>query len=167
RQVPETAVLDALTQVERVAEVCPDAVVAALRSLPRVYEEADAGLAREWFTTGVRLARDNREAGLAYFALESRTSLKVLRAASTGATLEEVQGLLRKYVNMLSGKPASIRALEGMRLRPPLEEFPDENEIALPLRVDLLPTHEDNLRVYRFLAAQLAGRREFGTYQFA
>jgi len=167
RQVPAAAVLDALTHVEGVAGVCPEAVVAAFRSLPRIYEEADAAVARDWFATGIRLARDNREAGLAYFALESRTSLKVLRAASTAATLEEVQGLLRKYVNMLSGSPASIRAHEGLRLRPLLEEFPGENEIALPLRVDLLSTHEDNLRVYRFLAAQLSGRREFGTYAFS
>ena len=166
RQVPAAEAPDALAAVERVAQVCPQAVVAALRSLPRVYEEADAVLVREWFAAGMRLARDNREAGQAYFALESRTSLKVLRAASTAATLEEVQGLLRKYVTMLSGAPASIRAHEGMRLRPPLEECPGENEIALPLRIDLLPTHEDNLRFYRFLAAQLAGRRELGTYQF-
>jgi len=166
RQVPDPVVLDALAQVEHVAAVCPEAVVAALRSLPRVYEEAEPAVAREWFAGGLRLARDNREAGLAYFALESRTSLKVLRAASTAATLEEVQGLLRKYVTMLSGASASIRAHEGMRLRPPPEEFPGENEIALPLRIDLLPTHEDNQRLYRFLAAQLAGRREFGTYRF-
>ena len=166
QQVPAAAVLDALAQVERVASVCPEAVVAALRSLPRVYEEAEIPAVREWFDSGVRLARDHREAGLAYFALESRTSLKVLHAASTAATLEEVQGLLRKYVNMLSGVPASIRAHEGLGLRPLLEEFPGENEIALPLRIDLLSTHEDNLRLYRFLAAQLAGRREFGTYQF-
>ena len=166
QQVPPAHALEALGHLEEVAAVCPEAVVAAVRTLPRVYEEADPALVREWFATGVRLARDKREAALAYFALESRTSLKVLRATSTAATLEEVQGLLRKYVTMLSGVPASIRALEGMRLRLPVEEFPAENEIALPLRIELLPTHEDNLRIYRFLAAQLAGRREFGTYEF-
>lgn len=166
QQVPAAHALDALAAVERVAHACPEAVVAALRSLPRVYEEAEAAHVADWFEAGIRLARDNREAALAFFALESRTSLKVLRATSTAATLEEVQGLLRKYVNMLSGAPASVRAHEGLRLRAPLEEFPGENEIALPLRIELLPTHEDNLRLYRFLAAQLAGRREFGTYEF-
>jgi hypothetical protein len=167
QQVPAAHALDGLAAVERVARACPEAVVAALRSLPRVYEEAEAAHVGEWFAAGIRLARDNRDAAVAYFALESRTSLKVLRATSTAATLEEVQGLLRKYVNMLSAAPASIRAHEGLRLRAPLEEFPGENEIALPLRIEVLPTHEDNLRLYRFLAAQLAGRREFGTYQFA
>jgi nitric oxide reductase NorD protein len=165
-QVPAEAQLPALAHVRQLAAACPDAVVAALRSLPRVYEEANAELVGDWFAAGLRIARDNPVAGIAFFAIESRTSMKVLRAASTAATLDEVQGLLRKYVTMLSGSPASIRGLEGMRLRPPLEEFPGENEIALPLRVDLLATHEDNQRIYRFLAAQLAGRREFGTYAY-
>jgi hypothetical protein len=166
RQVPPGQALAALADLERVAETCPDAVIAALRSLPRLYEEADAPRVRAWFTTGLQLARENHDAGLAYFALESRTSLKVLHAASTAATLEEAQGLLRKYVQMLSGAPVSIRSLERMSLRPPLEEFPAENEVALPLRIDALATLEDNLRLYRFVAAQVAGRREFGTYDF-
>jgi hypothetical protein len=39
-QVPEAQRLDALAQLERVAAACPTATVAALRALPRVYEEA-------------------------------------------------------------------------------------------------------------------------------
>ena len=65
---------------------------------------------------------------------------------------------------MLSASSATIRSADVCSLRPPLEEFPLENEIALPLRIDLFDTHEDNVAVYRFLAAQLAGRREFATY---
>lgn len=166
-QVPAGQRLDALAQLDRVAAACPGATVAALRALPRVYEEAAPARVREWFDAGLRLARDNPDAGMAYFALESRTSLKVLRATSIAATLEEVQGLLRKYVQMLSGEAATLRSLDVVRLRPPLEECPAENEIALPLRIDWLATHEDNQRLYRFIAAQLAGRREFGTYDFA
>jgi hypothetical protein len=167
RQVPPPATLDALAQLERVAEVCPPAVTPALRALPRLYESAAPERVREWFAIGLDLARRNADAGLAFFALESRTSAKALRADSTAASLEEEQGLLRKYVQMLSGAPAAIRALEAVYLRPPLEEWPSENEIALPLRIDWLPTHEENQRIYRYLTAQLAGRREFGTYAFA
>ncbi len=166
RQVPEAHLLAALAHVEEVAARFPDAVGIALSSLPRLYEEASPPVVSAWFATGLKLAADNPQAGLAYFALESRTSLRVLREASTSATLDELQGLLRKYIQMLSGQPTSLRGVEGVWLRPPLEEFPFENEVALPLRVDLLATHEDNARLYRFLAAQLAGRREFGTYDF-
>ncbi len=166
QQIPASECLDALRLVDEVAECFPEMVVAVLRSLPRVYEEANAARVREWFASGLEVARQNADAGLAYFALESRTSVKVLRAASTAVALEEAHGLLRKYIQMMSGIPVSVRGVEAIRLRPPLEEFPAENEVALPLRIDWLTTHEDNFRLYRFIAAQLAGRRESGTYDF-
>ena len=166
QQIPATERHAALRLAEELAARFPEMVVAMLRALPRVYEEASPERVQEWFASGLEVARQNADAGFAYFALESRTSIKVLRAASTAVALEEAHGLLRKYIQMMSGAPVSVRGIEGVRLRPPLEEFPAENEVALPLRVDWLPTHEGNLRLYRFLAAQLAGRREFGTYAF-
>lgn len=165
-QVPEERRIEALTHVDRAATDCPDVTVACLRALPQVYEEASPPQVREWFASGMAVAADNLAAGLAYFALESRTSLKVLRACSTAATLEESQGVLRKYIQMLSGAPASLHGVAGTRLSLPIEEFPAENTVSLPLRIDHFETHEENFRLYRFLAAQLAGRREFGTYDF-
>jgi nitric oxide reductase NorD protein len=155
----------ALDLVLTVARTFPAGTIPLLRSLAAAYEEAPHAAVEEWVQRGLVIAAENAEAGVAYFALQSRTSVKVLEAASTAATLSDVQGLLRKYVQMLSGAPVSIRSADVFRLRSPLEEFPLENEIALPLRVDMFATHEDNSRVYRFLAAQLAGRREFGTYE--
>jgi nitric oxide reductase NorD protein len=165
-RVPRVVREAALDHVGTLGSGHPEAVVPALRSLPRIYEEAAAEQVEAWFETGASVADGNRDAGLAYFALESRTSLKVLSAASTAVSLEECQGLLRKYVQMLSGEPVSIRSIDKAGLRPPIEEFPDENEVALPYRIADLPTCEENLRVFRFLAAQLAGRRQFGTYVY-
>lgn len=157
---------EALALVAAAAQRFPDVTVSALRVLPRVYEEASPAQVREWFAAGLRLDPDNAAARQAFFALESRTSLKVLSACSTAVTLEEAQGLLRKYIQMLSGVPVSIRGVSPVRLCLPLEEFPAENEVALPLRIDDLGTHENNFQLYRFLAALLAGRREFATYAF-
>ena len=157
----------ALALVSELAATAADAALAALRVLPRLYEEAGPAQVRQWFTTGAGIVTENAAAGRAYFALESRTSLNVLRAASTAATLEDTQGVWRKLVQMLSGGPVVVRGVEVATLRPPLEDLPAEAEVALPLRVDWLPTHEDNCRVYRLLAAHLSGRREFGTYAYA
>ncbi len=162
--VPAGERLAALALVEELAGASPESAVAALRVLPRLYEEAGPREVRQWFATGMAVAAENATAGRAYFALESRTSVSVLRAASTAASLEDTQGVWRKLVQMLSGEPVVVRGVEATTLRPPLEDVPAEAEVALPLRVDWLPTHEDNCRVYRFVAAELAGRREFGTY---
>ena len=163
-EVPPAERLAALALVEELAAAHPEAAVAALRVLPQLYEEAGPAEVRRWFAAGTAVAAENAAAGRAYFALESRTSLSVLRAASTAAALEDTQGVWRKLVQMLSGEPVVVRGVEVATLRPPLEDLPAEHEVALPLRIDWLPTHEDNCRVYRLLAAVLAGRREFGTY---
>lgn len=154
----------AIELVGRVAERFPRGAVAILRSLPIAYEDARPDAVAAWVERGLAIAAGNPEAGEAYFALESRTSVKILHASPTAVALADVQGLLRKLVQMLSGQPAAIRSCDSLQLRPGLEEQPQENEIELPLRVDVFATHEDNVRIYRFLAAQLAGRREYATY---
>jgi nitric oxide reductase NorD protein len=164
RDIPSERRLAALELAATVADAFPRGSVALLRSLPTAYEDARHPAVEQWVRRGIEVATENVDAGVAYFALESRTSVKVLHAASTAAVLSDVQGLLRKYTQMLSGRVATIRAADRFGLRPALEEFPLEDEVELPLRVDLFATHEDNVRLYRFLAAQLAGRREFGTY---
>jgi nitric oxide reductase NorD protein len=164
-EVPALQRAAALALAQRVAEKFPRAAAPLLRSLPKAYEETTPEGVGAWVERGLVIAADNADAGLAYFSLESRTSFKVLRAGSTGVALEEVQGLLRKLIQMLSGDSATVRTIDrGFSFRLPLEEFPAENEVALPLRIDCLATHEENVRLYRLLAAWLAGRREFGTY---
>jgi hypothetical protein len=149
----------------QVAQRFPRGAVRLLRSLPIVLDGAAPEAVHPWVRQGIEIAAQNGDAGLAYFDLESRTSLRILHASSTAATIGDVQGMLRQYVQMLSARPASIRSFDLFRLRLPLEEFPLENEIALPAKIDLFVTHEDNCRLYRVLAAHVAGRREFGTYE--
>lgn len=163
--VPRTLRQQALDLGVGVADAFPAGSIAFLRSLPAAYEEAEPTGVDEWVARGLLIARSNPDAGSAFFRRESRTSMKVLHASSTAAVLTDVQGLLRKYIQMLSGSPVSIRSAMSSQVRPELEEFPLEAEIALPLKLDRFDTHEDNCRLYRVVAAQLAGRRMAGTYE--
>ena len=139
----------------------------AVRTLPRAYEEAGEQRLLEWIATGRDIGRTRPEAGVTFFALESRTSLRVLRHDDTGVNLEEVQEVLRKYIQMLSGWAAGIERQEFFSYPPALEEFPVPGDaIPLPARIDLFPTYEENFRLFRALAMLQAGRREFGTYDF-
>ena len=139
----------------------------AIRTLPRAYEEAGEQRLLEWIATGRAIGRARPEAGVAFFALESRTSLRVLRHDDTGIDLEEVQEVLRKYIQMLSGLAAGIERQEFFSYPPALEDFPVPGDaIPLPARIDLFSTYEENFRLFRALAVLQAGRREFGTYAF-
>ncbi|HJY83830.1 MAG TPA: VWA domain-containing protein [Candidatus Binatia bacterium] len=155
-------------QLVALAQEFPAGVSSLLRALPRAWEETDEQGLTSWLAKGLAIARDNPAAGVAFFALESRTSEKVLRQASPGVDLEEVQELLRKYIHMLSGTTVGIRRQETFSYPPPLEDFPTySDDLPLPARVDLFSTHEENFRLFRVLAVQQAGRREFGTYDFS
>lgn len=154
----------ALALASDVAAAFPAGVPALLRTLPRVFEETTPTHAAAWVERGVAVGLRNRAAGVAYFGLVSRTSVRVLRASGTAVTLDEVQGGLRKLVHMLSGEPAVPRPSGRFQLRPPLEDAPQSRMVALPTAIDCLDTCEDNARLYRVLAATLSGRREFGTY---
>ena len=162
--VPAAERVPVLALVEEVAVRSPEATVAALRVLPRLFETARPDVVRAWFATGLRFAEERPDAAAAYFALESRTSVRALEASTAAATLEDARGVWTKLVQMVSGAPATARPFEGLTLRPPLEDEPARDEVSLPLRVDAFPTYEENARLYRLLAAQVAGRRAYGTY---
>jgi hypothetical protein len=159
--VPASERLPALARVQALAERYPESALAALRVLPRLYEDAPPARVERWFLRGIVVADTNAAAARAYYALESRTSLRTLGAASTAALLEDGDGVWRKLIVMLSGAPIRLHAGERFTLRPPREH---DGEATMPPRVDALATHEDNSRIYRFLAIHVAGRREFGTY---
>ena len=149
-----------------------------IRTLPRALEEAGEQRLLEWIAMGWSIGRARPEAGVAFFALESRTSLRVLRHDDTGVDLDEVQEVLRKYIQMLSGWAAGIERQEFFSYPPALEAVSwgtgppgpsgplPGDAIPLPARIDLFPTYEENFRLFRVLAMVQAGRREFGTYDF-
>ena len=150
-----------------VAQQFPAGVLPLIRTLPRAFEETGEQYVIDWLTRGLAIAADNATAGVAFFSLESRTSLQVLRQSSSAVALEEVQERLRKYIQMLSGTTVGIVQHAGLSYPPALEAFPlVADALPLPAQVDVFPTYEDNFRLFRVLAAQQAGRREFGTYTF-
>ena len=153
-----------MAALDEVAAAFPAGVAGLLRSLPRLFDEAPPERIREWVAHGLALATRHRAAAVAYFGLASRTSERVLAASPTAATLDDMQGELRRLVHMLSGAPATPRPLAPFRLLPPLEETAGGSMVALAPSITRLDTCEDNARLYRLAAALLAGRREHGTY---
>ena len=115
--VPAAERVPVLALVEEVAVRSPEATVAALRVLPRLFETARPDVVRAWFATGLRFAEERPDAAAAYFALESRTSVRALEASTAAATLEDARGVWTKLVQMVSGAPAcatpSVRRFSG------------------------------------------------------
>src|SRR5205085_12600720 len=71
---------------------------------------------------GLEHAVEHPDAGAAYFGLDSRTSRAVLAAESTAVELPEVQGLLKRYLQMLTGRAWQVGGRADVGYRPPFEE---------------------------------------------
>ena len=159
----------------RVAAVFPTGAVPFYRVLPRLLEHTGLDGIERWVQRGLELAVEHPGAGAAYFALDSRTSRAVLAAESTAVELPEVQGLLKRYLQMLTGCAWQVGGAAEVGYRPPFDapSAADEatgdtagepHHVALfPARLDTFADAESNLRLYRLIAAQHAGRMELGS----
>jgi hypothetical protein len=122
---------------------------------------------RRWLDPDLTTDSELTAADAAAARLGSAVHAQLLAAgerSSTAASLDDELGVWRKLIEMVSGESAIVSRVESVALRAPLERTPEEGSVALPEQIELLPTRAQNRALYRFLAFQLAGRREFGTY---
>lgn len=152
-----------LERIVQLAQTFPAGVARLFRSLVRAYEEVGEEGVKSWIAAGEAIAQRSPQAGEAFFALESRTSLLLLRGSSPAVHLLDIHGVLLKYAHMLCGEAVSIAEAPSLAVPPPLAESV-EDALPLPVCVEVFPTYEENFRLYRALAAQQAGRIAFGTY---
>ncbi|MCC6764277.1 MAG: VWA domain-containing protein [Deltaproteobacteria bacterium] len=155
----------------RVAAVFPTGTVPFYRMLPRLLERTGIDGIERWVAAGLERAVEHPDAGAAYFGLDSRTSRAVLAAESTAVELPEVQGLLKRYLQMLTGRSWQVAGRADVGYRPPFDEratpegddAPSRETALFPAALATFAEAESNLRLYRLIAAQHAGRREFGS----
>ncbi|MBI2962398.1 MAG: hypothetical protein HYY35_01470 [Deltaproteobacteria bacterium] len=166
--VPAAERVRLLDRVAQTGERLPQCVVPLLRSLPRAVEQAGGRSVLRWIAYGESIGEANPAAGRAYFALESRTALRVLREGSAAAHLEENHAVLRSYARMLAAETLALRGADGASLRPFLDrESLERTSIALPEKVDFFDSWEDNFSVLKLATAGGVGRLLYGTYDLS
>ncbi len=164
--LPPESCVSLLERIAQLAQFFPAGVARLFRALGRAYDEVGEAGVLAWIAAGEDIARRNPQAGEAFFALESRTSLLTLRGASSSVMLSDVHGILLKYLHMLSGIALTLTETEHVSFPPPLAAGL-EDALPLPIWVEVFPTYEENFRLYRVMAAHQAGRVEFGTYDIS
>ena len=163
RLLPPESCAAVLERVAQLSQVFPAGIVPLFRTLGRVFDEGGEKRTLEWIAIGESVGCRNPEAGAAFFALRSRTSLLTLRGVSPSVYLSDVQGLLLKFLHMLSGAVVGLTETDRVSFPPPLAV---EGGILMPLPfcIERFATYEENFRLYRVLVAHHAGRVEFCTY---
>lgn len=163
RVLPQASHYPLLDRIAKLAQTLPAAVARLFRTLTRAFDAVGENGIVAWILTGEELAKKNPQAGEAFFALESRTSLLFLSGSSVHVTLSDIYGFLLRYLHMMSGVNVEFREDPLITVPPPLADF-DGERIPLPPAIDVFSTYEENLRLYRALAVHHAGRLAFGTY---
>ena len=149
--------------VKEIAAADAESALAAFRSSATALKKVSLAQFEEWIQTGLEKNKgESAKARKSYFALETRNSNQLLQEAQTGLPLENVQTILRIYIEGLTGIEVEIAPLTAM---PQESRIGDGKTIYLPSNVNEFSSDEMDFRLYKVLAAHGAGQIEFGTYE--
>jgi nitric oxide reductase NorD protein len=152
-----------LEVVNKIAAKDGESALAAFKSSPGALRKVSAEQFEEWVEQGLRQSEaGTAKARRSYFALETRGSNEHLQESRLGLPLEKVQGILRMYVEALTGKEVEIAPLSAM---PQESRIGDGKTIHLPSAVAEFDDDEMDFRLFKVLAAHGAGQIEFGTFE--
>jgi hypothetical protein len=151
-----------LQLVREIAESDAESALAAFSSSAKALRKVSLEQFEEWVETGIATKQDvSAKARRSFFALETRQSNELLQEAQKGLPLENIQTVLRIYVEGLTGKEIEIAPLSAM---PQESRIGDGKIIYLPSNVNEFDSEELDFRLYKVLAAHGAGQIEFGTF---
>ena len=151
-----------LQLVTEIAESDAESALAAFRSSAKALRKVSLEQFEEWVETGLATKQDvSAKARRSFFALETRQSNELLQEAQKGLPLENIQTVLRIYVEGLTGKEIEIAPLSAM---PQESRIGDGKTIYLPSNVNEFDNEDLDFRLYKVLAAHGAGQIEFGTF---
>ena len=156
---------------ETLLSVSPEAVPPFLKSLATVLEKITMSQLDSWFHHGVDLLKDNPESGIAFFKIESNTSVAMLETLSSSLELDRVKGIIRLYCSALTG--TSIDVLDTQELVSKNIGWVDEDtsstdgtKVFLPTIVDHYSDKQDNFSWFKVVSTHQVGHLEFGSFKF-
>ena len=160
-----------LTLGEALLGIHPPALPEFLRAVPTVLEQVSATQMQTWFAEGARLLAENKDAGMAFFSMESARAEEMLEGLSSSVELARVKDIVRLYCRALAGAhievaPAEDLAKKGIgwvsRERPTTEG----SAVYLPPQMDSYPTKEENFSWLKVISTHQVGHIEFGSFDF-
>jgi nitric oxide reductase activation protein len=146
-----------------IAGIDAESALAAFRSSAPALRRVTLEQFEKWVRSGLDdAAADSPKARRSYFALETRASNAILQNTRAGLHLEDIQTILRIYIEGLTGKTVEIAPLSNV---PQESRIGDGKTIYLPSAIAEFDDEEKDFRLYKVLAAHGAGQIEFGTFE--
>ena len=161
-----------LDAFEELLPLSPTSAIEFLKVSPTLIQRIGICSLERWLSEGKSILKKRKEAGEAYFRLESMTGEKVLERLSSAVELEQVSEVLRMYCRALTGRNAQILSTETLKDRgigwTSLERPSTEGTgVFLPPIVDRYDAKAENFGWYKVMATHQAGHLEFGSFDFS
>lgn len=158
-----SAVLDVVNEI---ANENISLAIECFKSSPVALQSSSIEQFARWAHAGLRLRQRDMRHAQAYYALETKSSQQSLGQATGGLSLNTVLTTLRLYIEGLAGQEIMVKPSPGFALA----RLPDElrlheaTTVYLPSLISEFEDEASNFRIYKALAAHMAGHIEFGTY---
>ncbi len=149
----------------------PNVIPDFIKSCPRALEKVTILQLRLWYLEGVRLLQRNRDAGLAYFRLESAHSQSELDALSANIEFERIKDLIEMYCQALAGAEVKVAVSEELAEKrigwlAPDSPTTEGSTVYVPAIADRYQTKEENFALLKVVSTHQVARLEFGSFWF-
>ena len=125
----------------------------------------------DWFNKGFSIFKENPEAGVAFFGLESASSKKFLDEISSNVDLKNVLDLLKMYCQALGGEDVSVESSDNSN-QDNIGWVSTEtsssygNMVFLPSRVDTFQSKIEIFSMIKVVATHQVAHIEYGSFKF-
>ncbi len=147
----------ALTWVDIIAKTNAEMAYQFAAHAPEAFRRMDLKAVEDWIIRAMDVYdRQGLYPGCAVFHQVGQYAEELARSAQL-ARFEEVVDVLTLFVRGLAGRTLKLEAAEQI--------YTDTNVLYLPPQLSLFPQREDNLRLYKALAAHLWAQCWYGTFR--
>ena len=156
---------------QELANVQPQVIIGFLTKVPEILTKIDTNQMKEWFDEGLKLLNLNRDAGVAYFKLESLTSETSLSRISSSVEFDSVKDLLQLYCSALAGVelellPSSELVDKNIGWSSTLNPTTEGKSIYVPEIINRYDNKITNYKWFKVISSHQVGRLEFGSFNF-
>ena len=156
---------------QELAHVQPQVIIGFLTKVPEILNKIDTTQMKEWFDEGLKLLNLNRDAGVAYFKLESLTSETSLSRISSSVEYDSVKDLLQLYCSALAGVeleilPSSELVDKNIGWSSTLNPTTEGKSIYVPEIINRYDNKITNYKWFKVISSHQVGRLEFGSFNF-
>jgi len=159
-----------LVWCQHIAAVHPEAALEFLQHVPDLSRRLPGERLQGWITTGLEVASQNDQAGMAYFSLESVTAHHHLHRLQGQVSFAEAQRVLQLYTEGFSGRKMELRTIEALPTSveqgEPALPTSDGRVLFVPAQVETFPEARDNFAVYKVAILHQLGFYEYETFSF-